>query len=347
MSLFSSRRSRRHSRGPQRHAMRPAVAAVTVLCLVLASCAWLVAKANARFSEVPPKTTPTYTNPFNGTTLYAYSGSQAVQAFQQAPTDQKSRLALLATTPTAIWLTPERYPSAIIGSFLNTVLSDAQSKHQTAVFVVYGFPNRDCGSYSASGITADEYMEWLRRITYTLRRSNATPILILEPDALALSTQCEAIASNIPLLKGGVDLLTTSGASIYIDAGHSGWVPAPKMAALLQQVGLGKVRGFSLNVSNYDDDTTVRAYGEAISRLTGSHYVIDSGRNGRGHGGAPSSAWCNPSGVRVGTMPGVSQYGSQDAFMWIKPPGESDGTCNSGPPAGTWWNQRALELTST
>jgi endoglucanase len=30
--------------------------------------------------------------------------------------------------------------------------------------------------------------------------------------------------------------------------------------------------------------------------------------------------------------------------LWVKEPGESDGTCNNGPAAGEWWNERALEL---
>ena len=31
-----------------------------------------------------------------------------------------------------------------------------------------------------------------------------------------------------------------------------------------------------------------------------------------------------------------------DALLWIKRPGESDGACNGGPPAGTWWPEDAL-----
>jgi endoglucanase len=33
-----------------------------------------------------------------------------------------------------------------------------------------------------------------------------------------------------------------------------------------------------------------------------------------------------------------------DAFLWIKYPGESDGTCAGGPSAGAWWPSYALEL---
>ena len=33
-----------------------------------------------------------------------------------------------------------------------------------------------------------------------------------------------------------------------------------------------------------------------------------------------------------------------DAFLWIKQHGESDGTCQGGPRAGSWWTEIALEL---
>jgi len=33
-----------------------------------------------------------------------------------------------------------------------------------------------------------------------------------------------------------------------------------------------------------------------------------------------------------------------DAYLWIKTPGESDGTCNGGPKAGQWWADYALGL---
>lgn len=32
------------------------------------------------------------------------------------------------------------------------------------------------------------------------------------------------------------------------------------------------------------------------------------------------------------------------AYLWIKRPGESDGTCKGGPKAGTWWPEYALGL---
>ena len=61
--------------------------------------------------------------------------------------------------------------------------------------------------------------------------------------------------------------------------------------------------------------------------------------------GASDGAWCNPPGRGLGTRP-TTATGSVtvDAFLWIKLPGESDGPCNGGPAAGTFWPDGALAL---
>lgn len=55
--------------------------------------------------------------------------------------------------------------------------------------------------------------------------------------------------------------------------------------------------------------------------------------------------WCNPQGRAIGNLP-TTQTGHSlaDAFVWVKVPGESDGTCNGGPAAGQWWGEYALGL---
>ena len=88
-------------------------------------------------------------------------------------------------------------------------------------------------------------------------------------------------------------------------------------------------------------------YGEAVSALTnGSHYVIDTSRNGAGP--APTTALnrCNPSSRALGVAPTTATAGAHaDAYLWIKRPGESDGTCDRGdPPAGHFITQYAIDL---
>ncbi|HEU4841998.1 MAG TPA: glycoside hydrolase family 6 protein, partial [Ilumatobacteraceae bacterium] len=57
--------------------------------------------------------------------------------------------------------------------------------------------------------------------------------------------------------------------------------------------------------------------------------------------------WCNPPGRGLGVVPTTSTGDALvDAFLWIKRPGESDGPCQGGPPAGTWWRDYAVQLAS-
>ncbi|MCZ4097400.1 glycoside hydrolase family 6 protein [Streptomyces sp. H39-C1] len=93
------------------------------------------------------------------------------------------------------------------------------------------------------------------------------------------------------------------------------------------------------------------------------HFVIDSSRNGQGPWTPTADysdpqTWCNPPGRGLGTRP-TSNTGVPllDAFLWIKVPGESDGSCTRGtsgttdpeygitdPAAGVWWADQAHGL---
>ena len=109
---------------------------------------------------------------------------------------------------------------------------------------------------------------------------------------------------------------------------------------------IGKARGFSLNTANFFTTDEEIGYGEAISGLTnGAHYVIDTGRNGAGPSDDPLY-WCNPSGRALGAAPTTATAGEHaDAYLWIKRPGESDGSCGRGEPgAGRFISQYAIDL---
>jgi endoglucanase len=259
-----------------------------------------------------------------------------------APTPSANTRVLdkLAATPAAIWLVPERYPVATVAATVTATLDAADAAGSTAVFVVYGIPNRDCGNLSAGGLTPAEYPLWTTEIAGAVAERSA--IVILEPDALALASQCGNVDERIAQVKGAVDTFSPTEAIVYLDGGHSTWLPAAQMAELLNRAGIADTRGFATNVSNYNTTVKERAYGEKLSSLTGdSHYVVDTGRNGKGSSGE----WCNPTGRALGAAPAVvTNAGHLDAQLWIKPPGESDGTCNGGPAAGDWWLQNALEL---
>ena len=271
-------------------------------------------------------------------------GAASAQAAADGDTAAAEALDRLADVPTGIWLTPERYPAGQVGPYVATVV--AGSADQTVpVFVVYGVPDRDCtGGFSAGGLDNDTYVPWVQEIATTVGEDG---VVVLEPDAIASTESCDGDAARLRLLAEAVDVLSAAQVTTYLDAGHSAWVPAARMARLLETVGVAEVRGFASNVANYQPLPRERVFAAELSALLdGANYVIDTGRDGDPDStGQPVDDWCNPPGRALGDEPGFVDDGTAlDALLWIKPPAESDGTCHGGPPAGEVWIQRAVAL---
>jgi endoglucanase len=221
------------------------------------------------------------------------------------------------------------------------------------VMILYNLPFRDCGSYSAGGAgSAEGYRKWIGGVAAGIGSRRA--VVVLEPDGLALLTKCldaRRQQERIDLMRFAVvTLMAQPGAAVYIDAGHSRWVPAVDMAPRLRAAGIDSADGFALNVSNYQATSELMEYGKRLSALVGGkHFIIDTGRNGNGaptgFGPDDERNWCNPDGRALGSPPTTSTGEPLcDAFFWLKPPGESDGPCNRGPAAGGWWPEKALEM---
>ncbi len=283
-------------------------------------------------------------NPLAGMPFYVNPNSAAMRAAQQA-NPPSPELTAIANTPQAYWVVP--------GSSAATVAKytgDAAAAGAIPVLTLYGIPHRDCGSFAAGGFaTADAYRGWIDGIASDVGASRTA--IIVEPDALAMA-DClsgDQRQERFDLIRYAVNTLSRNpGTAVYVDAGHLRWHSPEEMAARLNQAGIDHARGFSLNTANFFTTADELGYGEAISGLTnGSHYVIDTSRNGAGPAPDSGLSWCNPGGRAVGTPPTAATGGAHaDAYLWIKRPGESDGTCDKGdPPAGTFVNQYAVDLT--
>jgi endoglucanase len=282
-------------------------------------------------------------NPLAGAPFYVNPTSAAMVAAQSA-NPPSPELTAIANTPQAYWIVPDS-SAATVAKYTG----DAQAAGAIPVLTLYGIPHRDCGSFAAGGFAmAADYRQWIDGIAADLGASRAA--IILEPDALAMADclSSDQRQERFDLIRYAVDTLTRNPATaLYIDGGHLRWHSPEDMAARLNEVGVNRARGFSLNTANFFTTEEEIGYGEAISGLTnGSHYVIDTSRNGAGP--APDSPlnWCNPSGRALGTPPTADTAGAHaDAYLWIKRPGESDGSCGRGEPgAGRFMNQYALDL---
>ncbi|WP_084125370.1 glycoside hydrolase family 6 protein [Demequina sp. NBRC 110054] len=270
--------------------------------------------------------------------FFTSADTQAYAAFSSASGTQRKLLAKIAKTPTARWI-GDWYTASQAKAETRTYTRAAKRAGRTGVMVIYAIPGRDCGSYSAGGLTATGYKKWIDAVADGIV---GKPWIVLEPDAIAQMGDCSGQGNRAGLLRYAAKVLTQHGGKVYLDAGHSNWRSVSDTVSRLKEVGFRYAVGFSLNTSNYNTTKAERAYGQAISKkLGGKPFVIDTSRNGNGSNGE----WCNPSGRALGAKPGLVKDSSNlKALLWIKAPGESDGTCNGGPAAGQWWQKGALAL---
>ncbi|HEY4016910.1 MAG TPA: glycoside hydrolase family 6 protein [Polyangiaceae bacterium] len=224
-------------------------------------------------------------------------------------------------------------------------------------------------------------------------------VAVLEPDSLAniatnLSVPKCAAAEQVyrHSVAYAVKTLAMPGVSVYLDAAHAGWLGWSKnrerIAKIYSEVlteagGADKIRGFATNVSNYDtltpgdlaklepsdpctDELTyVKILDASLTEagIVGKGFIIDTSRNGRAGIRTKSGSWCNVHGAGLGERPQAAPAPLIDAYYWIKPPGDADGSSEPGKPgydencstkspdaeqgaphAGAWFGKYFLEL---
>jgi endoglucanase len=222
------------------------------------------------------------------------------------------------------------------------------------VLVAYNIPGRDCGGYSGGGAANDTaYLAWIDGFAKGIGTRPA--LVVVEPDAVA-QVGClpagKAQDDRLALIRTAVQRIKAAApnAQIYLDAGNANWIDAAAMADRLIKAGLGDARGFALNVSNDDTTAASSAYGGKINQALQAAgkktapFVVDTSRNGNGDRGD----WCNPAGRKLGAnpAPGAGGTNAPELVLWLKVPGDSDGTCGIAPgtPAGEFDPALAIRL---
>jgi endoglucanase len=304
------------------------------------------------------------TNPLAGISLYNDRSRQLAELpaeLQKANRANDAKLInSISKQPGATWLTgpsdSDDTASRDIAAVKRTSQEAAKQK-TVPVYVLYAIPKRDaCAQYSKGGFASEEaYMQWLNSIMLAQR----TPaIYIIEPDAIpqAVLTSCLTSSERTEryqTLQNASAKLASSRMTqaAYLDAGHLEWAKDPKVLVKpLQEAGVGKVRGISVNVSFFAPTGQSIKWAQNLThKLGGSKgIVIDTSRNGNGLPPADqtgSSRWCNPTGRAVGDYPSVdTDARNVDAYLWVKNIGESDGDCFGNPPAGKFMPNAVLEF---
>jgi endoglucanase len=314
------------------------VIGLVLVLVIIGTIGWFVTTGLQLISANPPGV---------GTTIVTPGESKAAKAATSGTLSGAEQTAAeyLAQQPTAYWLTPEIDPIGEVGPRILNLASEAREQDAAIAVVVYGLPERDCSSeHSAGGLDDADYDTWTGQIGEALGSvKDVQKIVILEPDSLAQAPDCGNIDDRAVQLREAVDRIAGADTWIYLDGGHSNWRSAEEQAALIEKVGVtNKVRGFAVNVSNYNATVDEFAYAHDITKALGTgHAIVDTSRNGAGPDG---SVWCNPSDRLVGDAGGTYGDDVVDTNLWVKPPGESDGECNGGPAAGAWWPAASVEL---
>jgi cellulose 1,4-beta-cellobiosidase len=311
-----------------------------------------------------------------------------------------TKAAAAAKVPTFVWLdTASKVP--LMGTYLANIkaLNAAGASPPVAgTFVVYDLPDRDCAALASNGeytiannglANYKAYIDSIRAIL--VQYSDVKVILVIEPDSLAnlvTNLSVSKCANAEAAYKSGVEYaiaqLNLSNVSMYLDAGHAGWLgwsanitPAAALFAEIYKGGgsPAAVRGLATNVANYnawtiatcpsytsgDSNCDEERYITALAPLLAAqgfpqHFITDTSRNGV----QPTAQnawgdWCNVKGTGFGIRPSANTGNSLlDAFVWVKPGGECDGTSDSSaarydahcglsdalqpsPQAGTWF----------
>ncbi|MEV0404054.1 glycoside hydrolase family 6 protein [Actinoallomurus sp. NPDC050550] len=256
--------------------------------------------------------------------------------------------ASIATKPMARWFGNW---SGDITKAVSGYTAAAKAKKKLPILVAYNIPGRDCGGASSGGAgSAAAYRTWIAKFAAGIGGRPA--VVVIEPDAVA---QVDCLP-NDGERKTRLSLLSYAAAQFkakapntwaYLDAGNAKWIPAATMAQRLRSAGVGSVRGFAVNVSNYYTTAQSASYAKAVNAALKSkygytrHFVVDTSRNGKG---SKNGEWCNPAGRKLGTPSRTG--GGAEMLLWVKVPGDSDGPCGVGKgiPAGQFSPDLAMHL---
>ncbi|KAI3076684.1 CAZyme family GH6 [Aspergillus niger] len=255
------------------------------------------------------------------------------------------------------------------------------------------------GEYLIADDGVEHYKSYIDSIREILvQYSDVHTLLVIEPDSLAnlvtnlnVAKCANAESAYLECTNYALTQLNLPNVAMYLDAGHAGWLgwpanqqPAANLFASVYKNASSPaaVRGLATNVANYNAWTISscpsytqgnsvcdeQQYINAIAPLLqaqgfDAHFVVDTGRNGKQPTGQQAwGDWCNVINTGFGERPTTNTGDALvDAFVWVKPGGESDGTSDSSatrydahcgysdalqpaPEAGTWFQAYFVQL---
>jgi cellulose 1,4-beta-cellobiosidase len=314
-------------------------------------------------------------NPFAGGKIYGDPEfSKMIARATTATPEDAARLKKVAAFPVAFWL--ESLETAkLAGPMLDEIAKQQAAGAEPLVptFVVYNLPNRDCAAAGSRGeLSVEKNGEALYQSQFIdviaaafKAHPNQKITVVLEPDSLpnlVTNSAVPACAAAEQIYRRGVAYaiaqLSLPNVYVYMDAAHAGWLGWPKnlprAAQLFKEViemagGPDRIRGFALNVSNYNPPRDPKGakkaspdepsqdeigYAEDLAKamaklgIPNKGFIIDTSRSGKAYIRSSPGNWCNVKGAGLGERPRAAPAPNVDAYLWVKTPGESDGTAD-------------------
>jgi endoglucanase len=278
------------ARTPSMTAVKPSLnrllAACAAACAILALTA-TPALAGAANAGIPGASR---SNPLAGLPWGVYTGpydNGVYPFYQQASGRNRQLLAKIALRPLmasyGAWYPGSQIQSVVQQYIANQTAGNPDTLAQMAVFRLDPWEGAACGGGSWGAGDQASYRSWIDNFAAGIGSSRVA--LILQPD-LAFST-CAPSMVPLQLVNYAARRLSAlPHTTVYIDGGVHYWPSFHSAAWMLEQAGIGYVRGFALNTTEYDGTGPELEYGARLAQelaaagYPNKHFVINTAENG-------------------------------------------------------------------
>lgn len=301
-------------------------------------------------------------NPLAGTRFYVDPQSPAAKAQRRYVKSKPSwagALGDIAAQPSARRFYMWNMGGNVAGQVSHYLEGTQNQQPGTTVMLsTYSLVHGKCGFTATLPVEArfDGFMQQV-----ALGIGNYHVVFFLELDSLIAApclNHAQLAIRDAELTSAVASLEADPHVVVYLDGGAADAASAKHQAQLLRGAGVQKAQGFFLNSTHFDWTTSELHYGQEISKmLGGTHFVINTGENGRGPlrpanlVKSGNEVLCNPPGRGLGPLSlykHVAQptgYAALDGLLWFTNPGGSGGQCVPGaPPTAVFWPAYAVGL---
>lgn len=351
--------------------MRHGLTALTVAlsAAVLAACSPSAPAQEASASPSPspapsltqPERPATDVSPWPDFGDFAVDSNKAIVPAHNLSVDERwedyDYLLRIANTAQARWVGSWEDNNRV-GGLVRDVYRKAQDTDSIGLIAYQGMRDYPCERAASDPSLQLAYQERTLAVVQELPDYDARAWIILEPALIQTLNSCEG-DPRPAWLADAAETIAAGGAAVYLDVSGLAELTPQDAAQLVDVVDLAHVVGFALNAGQHRPTAEQLAWGEEFlaaleasgADVSSSRGAADPGAPGLGliidtsrNGVALERGQCNAPEAGIGTPPRLIEDGVLDAVVWIKRPGESDGSCNGGPGVGQFSVPIALQL---